>query len=467
MGDITTADRRKGTKIDCIHPTQESLSSRGGLSLFVRYLKGIGLDESLERLFGSIRRSRKGQPIAEIFKQLFCFLVDGTSRHLAYFDHLRDDAGYAGVIESAPETLLSCHAVKRFFRAFWWPRIYLFRRLLQKLFLWRLQLAQPKVIVLGIDTMVLDNHYAHKRHGVRHTYKKVKGFAPLQMTWDRFLVDAVFRAGDHHSNHSDTVEKMVDHVVRQIRKHYRRDVPIVIRSDSGFFDQKLFAAFEALQVGYLCTGKLYGDVKILTERAPEEAWTRFKSKGTIWEYIEFGDRRGSWKQFRRAIYCRRVSSNGQLFFDFARSHTVFYTNIGHGGLLQEQLREAGLDSLLDPKTLILNHHDRGKDELVHRALKDFAAQELPFTKFAQNAAFYYTMLLAFNVYEAFKEDVCAPAIPISSYATTFRRKIIDIAAKLVRHAGRIILKVPQAAWQHLKLQELWEKSAKPPVFQWV
>ena len=69
-----------------------------------------------------------------------------------------------------------------------------------------------------MDTMVMDNDEACVRHGVRPTYKKVKGFAPLQMVWGRIIVDAVFRAGHHHSNHKDSTEKMVAHAVRVIRR---------------------------------------------------------------------------------------------------------------------------------------------------------------------------------------------------------------------------------------------------------
>lgn len=456
----------KGT-IDAAQPTREALSSRAGLTLFVRYLKGIEIAPVLERLFGSIRRNRKGQPVSEIFKQVLCFLVDGSSRHLVHFDHLREDPGYTATIENIPETMLSSHAVKRFFNSFWWPRIYLFRRLLQKLFVWRLNLAKPSAVVLGIDVMVMDNDEARKRHGVRPTYKRVKGFAPLQMTWERFIVDAVFRSGDKHSNHSDTAQKMVEHVVGQIRKHYRQEVPIVIRSDSGFFDQKLFDAFDALKIGYVCAGRLYDDLKGYAQGLSPELWKRFTDQQTAWEYVELGDRRKSWPRFRRAIYCRRVSHQNQLLCDFARCHTVFYTNLGHGDLIDQRLGEAGLGELLDPQAIVRSYHQRGRDEQVHRAFKDFAAQELPFERFAQNAAFYYTSLLAFFLFEAFKEDVCAPVIKPTAFATTLRRKVIDVAAKIIRHAGRVILKVPQAAWQHLRFQEMWVKSAQPPIFVWV
>ena len=55
-------------------------------------------------------------------------------------------------------------------------------------------------------TLMLDNDDALKRHGVQPTYKKVKGFHPLQLNWGRFFVDAVFRGGKKHSNHGDTAD---------------------------------------------------------------------------------------------------------------------------------------------------------------------------------------------------------------------------------------------------------------------
>jgi len=77
------------------------------------------------------------------------------------------------------------------------------------------------------------------------------------------------------------------------------------------------------------------------------------------------------------------------------------------------------------------------------------------------------MLLAFFLYEAFKEDVGASVLAPIAYPTTFRRKIIDIAAKIVRHAGRVTIKVPEAIWKHLRFDELWKRSAQPPIFVWV
>jgi hypothetical protein len=461
MGYCSTERSNSNRIINDVDVTNDVLSSRAGLSLFVRYLRNIVLFPYLEELFCKIRKSRKGQEISEIFKQLICFFMDGTSRHLVYFDSLKEDEGYAMSIETASENMLSSHAVKRFFGAIWLPWSFLFRKVLQKLFLWRLHIVKPMIIILGLDTMVMDNDEALKRDGVKPTYKKRKGFQPLQMTWGRFIIDALFRSGDKHSNHSDDAEKMIRGIVELIRKHYREDVPIVMRIDSGFFDQKLFRLSESLQIGYICGGKLYDDIGAFVSNCDKSFWGRYENENQLWHYLEFGDRRGNWKMFRRAIFCRPVYEDKQMIFKFARPDTVLYTNLGMATAIDEQLCKVGMQKLLSPQGMIEAYHGRGCDELVHRALKDFASEQLPFKRFHQNAAFYYTMLISFFLYEAFKEDVCAPVIKISSYATTLRRKILDVAGKIVRHSEKITLKVTVFTWRSLNFYQLWIKSGEP------
>jgi hypothetical protein len=450
--------------INDVEITEDVLTSRSGLTLFVRYLRSIELLPYMEKVFAKIRKSRKGQDISEIFKQLFCFFVDGTSRHLIYFDRLKEDEGYRSSIESEPDVMLSSHAVKRFFMAMLISWSFMFRKVLQKLFLWRLSTAKPALILLGLDTMVMDNDEADKRHGVKPTYKKVKGFQPLQLTWGRFIIDAIFRSGDKHSNHSNDAEKMLRNIVDLIRKHYSEEVPIVVRMDSGFFDQKLLTVLESLQIGYICGGKLYDDIGAFVANCNKPLWGRYENKRQVWDYVEFGDRRGNWKIFRRALYCRPVYEDEQMLFRFARPDTVLYTNLGMGGVIDEQLCRSGEEKLMTPRGIIEAYHGRGCDELVHRALKDFRDEELPFKRFHQNAAFYYTMLIGFFLYESFKEDVCSPIVAISCYATTLRRKIFDIAGKIVRHAGKITLKVTMSTWQCLDFYQLWIRSENPIPF---
>lgn len=154
MSNIALSRSSTSLRIDKIEVTDDQLTSRAGLSTFVRYLNSINVFPTFEKLFRGIRKNRKSQPLASIFKQIICFLADGTSSHISYFDDLRDDQGYAAGIEVSPEEMLSSHSVKRFFRKFSPFQYFMFRRLLQKLFIWRLNHEKPSVIILGVDTMV-------------------------------------------------------------------------------------------------------------------------------------------------------------------------------------------------------------------------------------------------------------------------------------------------------------------------
>jgi hypothetical protein len=216
-------------KITKVEVTGDTLTGRGGLALFVRYLSSINIYALLLEQFSGIRRSMKGEPIWNIFKQIFCYFYDGTSRHLVYFDQLKKDEGYAAVIENRQEEMLSSHQVKRFFRVFSWLAGGVVRKILKRLFIWRLKIEKPEVINLTLDTMGMDNNEAKKRHGVEPTYKKYLGFQPLQIIWNRKIVDAIFRGGSKHSNYGNTAVNMVTDLVKLIRKEYDPNVAIILR----------------------------------------------------------------------------------------------------------------------------------------------------------------------------------------------------------------------------------------------
>jgi len=88
-----------GERICTIEATDDTLTGRGGLAFFNRYLSEIEIYKIVEELFGKLRKSSKGLDIWRLFKQALLFFFDGTSRHLTYFDELKKDSGYAGAIE--------------------------------------------------------------------------------------------------------------------------------------------------------------------------------------------------------------------------------------------------------------------------------------------------------------------------------------------------------------------------------
>jgi len=449
-------------RINKIGTTTDTITGRGGIALFSRYLDKTGILEIVESKFGLLRKSSKGLPVWILFKQIFCFFLDGTSRHLTYFDQLKKDKGYAAAIETRRSQMASSHMIKRFFKLFGWWLARHFRWLLRRLFIWRLNLIKSAEILLYIDTMVMDNDDAQKRHGVGPTYKKKKGFQPLQIIWNGIIVDAIFRGGSKNGNFGDTVVNMVTELVNLIRTDYSDTATIIIRCDSGFFDEKNFAAFDDLNIAFIASGKMYDPVKQQAGDAAACYWNSYDVKEQSWSFLEFGFRCDKWKRFYRTFYTRCLYEGRQMLLDFARPDNVILTNIGINDKVLENCTPQRRQYWLTPAAIINSYHQCGADELCHRGLKDFGFEQLPFKRFSPNSAFYYCMLISFFMFETFKQDVTAEVIPIVSYATSFRRKIVDIAAKIVKKAHSITLKLSQSVRQSLKFDLLWANCQNPP-----
>jgi len=107
--------------------------------------------------------------------------------------------------------------------------------------------------------MVMDNDEAQKRHGVQPTYKKVKGFQPLQISGKKDS-GAIFREARNTALRPDS-GKYGTETVRLIRKEYSATVPIILRIDSGFFDEDNFETFDKLDISFIGTGKNVFSIK--------------------------------------------------------------------------------------------------------------------------------------------------------------------------------------------------------------
>ena len=454
-------------KINKIGITEDKISGRGGLSLFLRYVERTGFYQLSKNIFGEkLTIGAKGLGLNQFIKQILAYFIDGTYMCIESFNELKKDKAHTSLLENSEEEMASSHQIKRFFRKFMLNNIgnNIYRKILHKLFLWRLRIEKPKVIILGIDTMVMNNDDAKKREGVEPTYKKKKGYQPLHISWGPYLVDILFRSGSKHSNHGTDFIDTVKEITELIRKHYNADVPILLVGDSGFMDDKAFTYFEEnLKIGYIITGKMYKDIRNYIEKTDANNYKEFKGNG-IWQYLEFGNRLKSWNKIRRAVFTTLTTEkNGQLVLDFARPDTILYTNIAQDSVITEQLINAGQEDLLTANSIISLAHKRGKDELIHRSIKELATKEqLPFKNMEMNRAYYYLLGISHFLFEAYKRDVSYNVLPIVSYPNTFRRMLIDFAVKIVSHSGEIILKVTKVIKDRLKIYDLWELCQNPP-----
>lgn len=460
----TTSYYQKGkVKISRVEKSQQELTDRAGVAAFARYIEKIGLMDMFKSRLSHLKKNAKGAKVHDILKQIICWIMDGTSTSLGFFDLLARDESYCPVVGS--RDLVSSHTAKRLCQAFDDKALEQLHGILDDLFVWRLKVEKPECVVLGLDVMPMDNDEAHAREGVEPTYKKYKGFAPIQMTWNRRIVSCRLRPGSVHSLGDSDAKDMITRAVKLIRSRYNCDVPIVVRLDSGFMSEELFASLEALEVGYLCGGRKYIDIIHYMSCLGDSSWQHYFNpsysieRGT-WKYFEFGDKCQNWSRFRRAIYTRPLNKDGLFQLPVAGACNVIYTNIGRGEKIDQLLKKSGLELLFKPEVLIKTYHDRGSDELVFRAFKELQGERLPFEKLKPNKVIYQLRVLTLLLYEAFKSDITYDVIPVTAYAGTFRRRFIDTAGKLVTHAGSLILKVSHRAWDMMGFARVWERCCR-------
>jgi len=464
-------------KITKISITKQKISGRGGITLFLRYVEQTLFFTVISHVFSKFDIfGTKGLQLMQFVKQMLAFFIDGTDMSISGFDRKKQDESYAAVLENSPKEMASSHQIKRFFRKLSIVPAFVFRKILKTLFIWRLNIKKPQVIELFIDTMVLNNDDALKREGVEPTYKPVKGFQPLHVAWEGKIADLMFRKGSSHSNHGTDYVDTVRDIVKLIREKYNKTVPIIVNTDSGFFDQKAFDYFEqTLKIHWVSTATLYPTLKKDIVELKETNQELIKNKETalfnsyekgkqVWNYVEFGSKLKSWKKFRRCVYTELMNKkDGQFLLDFHKSDSVIFTNIGINPELDEKLKSTKAEHYFTAEGLIKFSHSKGKDELVHRSLKEFATKEqLPFEKFEMNMVYYYLLVISHFLFETYKIDVTNEVLPIKSYPNTFRRQLIDFAVKIVSHSRNKILQVVDTVYNKLKIKDLWLKCQTPP-----
>ncbi len=451
---MTEISKKNKLKIQKIKITKENLTSRSGLIFFIKYLEQIKVFVLLIKYFKFFRRTKKGSSIKNIFKQLILYFIDGTYNQISGFNELKKDKGYSSVIETSPEDMCSSSTIKRFFEKFTFNLNWIYEKIIIELFIWRLKIENPKIIKLFVDTFVLKNESCQKREGVSWTYKKAMGYQPLNIIWNGFPILTILKPGKSHALSENTVREKIIKIVKIIRKRYSEEIEIIVKMDTGFLDEKLFKMLSDLNIYFVSVARWSKSTKEtvndIVNTLPLE---KYENKKNSYSYTELGYKCKCWKTFYRAIYVELENKGEQLYLETFRDKTLIITNIKD---YQNNKYSEELKKYFKAEEIIKLNHSRGHDELTHRGIKDFGTEKLPFQKFHQNAAFYYTMIISYFLFCCFKQDVLLKSnlIEIGTYATTIRRKIIDIAGKIVKTSGEIILKISESAYNFLNPNKL-------------
>jgi hypothetical protein len=286
---------------------------------------------------------------------------------------------------------------------------------------WGLGAAPMGTLTVDVDSTICEVHGHHKQ-GAAYGYTRKLGYHPLLATRADTgeVLHARLRKGSANTNRG--VIPFIGELLARLERAGAGEV-IVVRADSGFYVHGLLDRLSKARAGFTVTVPLRAPVRAAIEAIDQREWWRIDypdGDADVAECVYNG----------RRLIVRRVRNHngaqGQLFPTW-RYH-AFVTNLA-GSAWQ-------LDSY---------HRHHAVVELSIRDLKAGPLAHLPSGSFSANSAWLQCAVLAHNLirWTAILGDTTNGDELI--VAKTFRNRMLNLPARLVRPAGRPRLRFP-ARW---------------------
>lgn len=423
--------------IDRVRATfdDESLVADAGLILVATLVARLGLESLIDatvRLVGRVGGARPGRKVLTLVHGMLADAdcIDDTNR-------LR--AGSTGTVLGhrvmAPSTLGT------FLRSFTFGHVRQLEAVVGKAIerAWGLGAGPTGTLIIDVDSTICQVH-GYQKHGAAYGYTKALGYHPLLATRADTgeVLHARLRKGS--ANTARGIVRFVEELLARLDRAGGGEA-IIVRADSGFYQHKLLNRLSKAQVGYSVTIPQRGPVRAAIADIAEAAWQRIDypdGEAHVAECI-YGGRR---------LIVRRVPGHhgpqGQLFATW-RYH-AFVTNL------------AGSAWTLDRQ-----HRAHAVVELSIRDLKAGPLAHLPSGSFHANSAWLQCAVLAHNLlrWTATLGAISADELIVTK---TFRRRYLNVPARLVNRSGRPTLRLPARwPWAEPFTTALDTLRALPPV----
>jgi hypothetical protein len=300
--------------------------------------------------------------------------------------------------------------------------------------------GDPDVELLIIDadaTLVLAQTDA--KEGAAGTYKHTFGFAPLLAYLDRGHAPGeplagILRPGNAAPGAADGLIEVVGLALAQLPADQR---PVLVRSDSAGCSTRLAWHLRERGIGFTLGMQIDTHLREAILAQPEPAWTpAVEPDGQIRPGAEVCELTGwvdlsNWPDGTRML-CRREDAHpgAQLRFTDHDGHRfqVFLTDQADPDLARLELR----------------HRQRARVEDRIRAAKATGLANLPFDRWRRNAI-WLELVLAAQDLTCWTQALLLNGPLAVAEPKTLRYRLLHVAARIVRHARRLILRL-QASW---------------------
>jgi hypothetical protein len=275
-------------------------------------------------------------------------------------------------------------------------------------------------LVVDVDSFIGEVH-GYQKQGASFGYSKKRGYQPLLASRADTGEVLQVRLRKGAANSQRGILRFTDELLARVERAGATGVRL-LRADSGFWNNKLFARLEKAGWLYSIGVRMTQPLAEIVAKIAEDDWTR------IDDYPDTGEAQIAETLLGgRRLIVRRVRTLGvqaELFPVW--QHYPFATN------RSEHIR------LVEAE-----HRQHALVELCIRDLKDQALEHFPSGQFNANGAWTVIACLAHNLLR-WTEQLGLPNTTIRTARTT-RRRLRALPGRLTSHAGQWTLHLP-ARW---------------------
>jgi hypothetical protein len=399
--------------------TEETLTAHGGLALLAEYNHGIGLRTLADRHLPG-PGSNRGYA-ASAFVDSLVLLLQAGGRRLEDLRELRRESPLLKLVER--DEIPDSDTVGDWLRRMGDPqtgragllglgtvRDILNHRLLRR--------DERTDYTLDMDAMQVEG----EKHDAHFTYQGEKGYMPMLgylFEPGICLVDE-FREGNespgagHVAFYLGCVQRM------PVGKRIAR-----FRADSASYQAELINELEEDGVLWSITADQDTAVQKAIKDIPEDAWQK-PYPGCEYEFAETVHSMEKTKTSFRLVVKREERRQKSLFEQERYFHYAVATNLPDEKSAQDAL---------------VWHNQRGQAENFNKELKiGFGQDQMPCGQSHANAVYFRIGVIAYNLFVGFRRLACPEAWGRHTI-TTFRWKLVQIAGRIVHHAGQVILRL--------------------------
>ena len=200
------------------------------------------------------------------------------------------------------------------------------------------------------------------------------------------------------------------------------------RADSASYQADLFNQLEEDGVKYAITVDQDKAVKSAIALIPSGDWEE-PVRGCGYELAETVHCMNGTKKAFRLVVKREIRRQRDLFE--GKEGQYFYHAVATNWLEEEK----------NTREVLEWHNQRGQAENFNKEVKNGIGMErMPCGQSYANAVFFRIGVIAYNLFIGFKRLSC-PESWMQQTITTFRWKMVQIAGRIVKHAGKTVLKL--------------------------